>query len=63
MLSQYTGVAEERETPISCNSHRNQRSSEVVSARARYSASVLERATTVCFLLCQEMTEVPSRKQ
>jgi len=34
-----------------------------VSAKARYSASVLERATTDCFLLRQEIREVPSRKQ
>ena len=44
-------------------SQRNQRSSAVVSASARYSASVLERATTDCFLLRQEMRESPRRKQ
>ena len=45
------GVAEDVDTPKSVRSHRSQRSSDVVSARARYSASVLERATKVCFLL------------
>jgi hypothetical protein len=35
----------------------------VTGARARYSASVLDRATTVRFLLRQEIREVPSRKQ
>ena len=39
----------------SLRSHHSQRSSNVVSARARYSASVLERATKVCFLLRQEL--------
>ena len=33
----------------------------MVSARARYSASVLERATKVCFLLRQEIKEEPRR--
>jgi hypothetical protein len=32
---------------MSVNSHRNHKSSTVVSASARYSASVLDRATTV----------------
>ena len=38
-------VAEDVDTPKSLRSHRGQRSSNVVSARARYSVSVLERAT------------------
>jgi hypothetical protein len=36
---------------MSLKSHRNHKSSAVVLASARYSASVLDRATTVCFLL------------
>ena len=57
------GVAEDVDTPKSVRSHRSQRCSDVVSARARYSASVLERATKVCFLLRQEIKEEPRRKQ
>jgi hypothetical protein len=48
---------------MSDKSHRNQRSLDVVSARARYSASVLDRAATDCFLLRHEIKEVPSKKQ
>ena len=44
-------------------SYRNQTNADVVSARARYSASILERATTVYFLLCQEIKEEPRRNQ
>ena len=43
-----------------CSNQRNQRnqiSSVVVYASVLYSASVLERATTVCFLLLQEIRE------
>ena len=47
----------------SLRSYRNQRNSDVVSARARYSASILERAITVYFLLRQEIREEPRRKQ
>ena len=50
-------MAEDVDTPKSLRSHRSQRSSDVVSARARYSASVLERAIKVCFLLRQEIKE------
>ena len=50
-------------TPRSCSNQRNQISSAVVAASALYSASVLERATTVCFLLLQEIRESPRRKQ
>ena len=57
------GVAEDVDTPKSVKSHRSQKSSDVVSARARYSASVLERATKVYFLLRQEIKEEPRRKQ
>ena len=39
------GVAEDVDTPKSVRSHRSQRSSDVVSAKARYSTSALERAT------------------
>ena len=38
-------VAEDVDTPKSLRSHCSQRSSDVISARTRYSASVLERAT------------------
>ena len=47
----------------SCSNQRNQISSAVVVASALYSASVLERATTICFLLLQEIKESPRRKQ
>ena len=47
----------------SLRSHRSQRSSDVVSARARYFALVLEWAKRVCFLLRQEIKEEPRRKQ
>jgi hypothetical protein len=40
---------------MSVKSHRNHKSSAVVSTSARYSALVLDRETTICFLLCQEM--------
>ena len=46
---------------ISSNSQRRARSSEVVSARPRYSASVLERDTICCFLLRQEI-RVPQKE-
>ena len=36
------GVVEDVDTPKSLRSHRSQMSSDVVSARARYSASILE---------------------
>ena len=39
------GVAEDVDTPKSLRSHHSQRSLDVVSTRARYSASILERAT------------------
>jgi len=48
---------------MSVKSHRNHKSSAVVSTTTRYLASVLDRATTVYFLLRQEMREVPSKKQ
>jgi hypothetical protein len=56
-------VGEECVRPISSNSQRRARSLEVVSVRARYSASVLERDTICCFLLCQEIKESPKKKQ
>jgi hypothetical protein len=48
---------------MSDKSHCNRRSSDVVSVRARYSALVLDRATTDCFLLRHEIKEVQSKKQ
>ena len=53
----------EQLTLRSCSDQRNQISSAVVAASALYSASVLERATTLCFLLLQEIRESPRRKQ
>ncbi|MED6142516.1 hypothetical protein PIB30_114569, partial [Stylosanthes scabra] len=49
--------------PRSSRSQRIQRISAVVSARARYSASVLERAVRLCFLLRHEMRESPRKMQ
>ena len=54
-LSQWIGTTVEQSMPRSWKSQRNQRSSVVVSASARYSTSVLERAIIDCFLLHQEM--------
>ena len=53
--------AEDVDTPKFLRSYRSQRSSDVVSVRAQYSSSVLERATKICFLLCQEIKEEPRR--
>ena len=50
-------------TPKSASNQRNQTSSEVVSARAWHSALVLQRATTLCFLLRYEIKESPKKKQ
>ncbi|KAK9157955.1 hypothetical protein Scep_004529 [Stephania cephalantha] len=50
-------------TPISSSNHRSQSNSEVASARARYSDCVLERDVTVCFLLRQDINELPKKKQ
>ena len=47
-LSQLMIVEVEWVTPMFSSNQRSQRSSWVVSARARYSASVLDRTTTVC---------------
>jgi hypothetical protein len=47
---------------MSVKSHHNHKSSAVVSARAQYSTSVLDQATTICFLL-QDMRKAPSKKQ
>ncbi|KAK3020509.1 hypothetical protein RJ639_045451 [Escallonia herrerae] len=58
-----TGAAESKGTPMSPSSHHNQINSVVVSARARYSDSVLKRETMNCFLLHQEMRELPRTKQ
>ena len=57
------GVAEDVDTPKFLKSHCSQKSLDVVSAKARYSTSVLERVTKVCFLLRQEIKEEPRRKQ
>ena len=51
------------DTPKSLRFYPSQRILAVVSARALYSASVLEQATRVCFLLRQEIREEPRRKQ
>jgi hypothetical protein len=54
-------VGEECVRPISSNNQRRARSSEVVSARARYSTSILERDIIYCFLLYQEI-RVPRKE-
>ena len=46
-----------------CRRRRSQMISEEVVARARYSASVDERATVGCFLACQEMRLGPRKMQ
>lgn len=50
-------------TPISLSKHHNKIIFDVVSARALYSASALERASTVSFLLLQEGGESPKKGQ
>ena len=62
-LSQCMTVSEECVRPITSNSQQRARSSDVVSARAQYSALVLKRDTICCFLLCQEIRESPKKKQ
>ena len=51
------------EASMSAKSQQSQTSSQVVSTRAQYLASVLEWETTSCFLLRHETREVPNRKQ
>ena len=48
-------ITVEQSTPRSCSNQRNQISSAIVASSALYSASMLERATTICFLLLQEI--------
>ena len=50
VLSHRRGVATSQEIPKSANNQRSHTISVVVVARARISASVLERDTTACFL-------------
>lgn len=59
MLSHHRMGEENNGTQISLKSIRNQYKSVVASAIARYSASVLERATTGCFLAVQEIRHEP----
>jgi hypothetical protein len=63
VLSQRRGVATSQETPKSANNHRSQTISAVVVARARSSASVLERDTAACFLDFHAIGEEPRRMQ
>jgi hypothetical protein len=62
-LSQYRSVGEDCDVSKSASSRRIHNISEVVSARARYSASVLERAVKVRFLLRQDIRESPRKIQ
>ncbi|KAK9107796.1 hypothetical protein Syun_023807 [Stephania yunnanensis] len=48
---------------IFSSNQRSRSNSEVASARARYSDSMLERDLTVCFLLHQDINELPKKKQ
>ena len=59
VLSECTGVEVEKVTPKSAKSHRSQ----VTQAKARSSASVLERETTVFFLVFQAIKEEPRKTQ
>ena len=54
-LSQYKVTGEETGTARSRRSDLSQRSSQVVDAIARYSASAEERETTLCFFVRQDM--------
>src|SRR5436189_4228779 len=62
-LSQCIGIGVSMGIPISERNSHNQWISKVVSAIARYSASVLDRETTSCLLLRQDMREVPKKMQ
>src|SRR4051812_38998060 len=63
LLSQCIGIGVLMEIPISERNSHNQWISKVVSAIARYTASVLDRETTSCLLLRQDMREVPKKMQ
>jgi hypothetical protein len=63
VLSQRRGVTTSQEMPKSANNHRSHTISAVVVARARSSASVLERDTTACFLDFHAIGEEPRRMQ
>ena len=62
-MSQYRPVGEDCDVSKSARSQQSHNISEVVSARSRYSASVLERAAKVCFLLRQDIRESPRKIQ
>jgi len=63
VLSQRRGVGPSQEIPKSANNHRNHIISEVVVARARSSASVLDRDTAACFLDFHAIGEEPRKIQ
>src|SRR4051812_46532165 len=63
LLSQCIGIGVLMEIPISERKSHNQWISKVVSAIARYSASVLDRETTSCLLLRQNIRQVPKKMQ
>ena len=63
VLSHRRGVATSQEMPKSANNHRSHTISAVVVARARSSASVLERDTAACFLDFHAIGEEPRRMQ
>jgi hypothetical protein len=60
-LSQCRSVGEYYDVSKSTRNQQNHNISEVVSARARYSESVLEQAVKVCFLLRQDIRESPKK--
>jgi hypothetical protein len=61
LLSHHRSGIEESEIPISLNNTQIQNNSAVVSAKARYSASVLERETIACFLALQDTRQFPRK--
>src|SRR5438270_5005680 len=63
LFSQCIGIGVWTAIPISDRKSQSQRISRVVSAIARYSASVLDRETTSCLLLRQDIREVPKKMQ
>ena len=58
-MSQYIGMGQEREIPISISNQRNQTISLVVEVIAWYSASMEDQETIVYFLLFHKIIESP----
>jgi len=63
LLSQYIGVWWERKTLISVSNQYNQTISLVVDVISQYSTSVEDWETIYCFLLFQEIRELPRKIQ